>query len=59
MTEKVRIKIAAIVTALFLGAACTTGMLTHASPSDGFIREPGPTSHARAGAARCHSFPDQ
>jgi hypothetical protein len=33
MTDKVRIKIAAVVTALFLGAACTAGVLTHAHPS--------------------------
>jgi hypothetical protein len=29
MTEKVRIKIAALVTALFLGAVTTAGVLTH------------------------------
>jgi hypothetical protein len=29
MTEKVRIKIAVFVTALFLGAVCTAGVLTH------------------------------
>jgi hypothetical protein len=29
MTEKARIKIAALVTALFLGAVCATGVLTH------------------------------
>jgi hypothetical protein len=28
MTKKVRIKIAALVTALFLGAVCTAGVLT-------------------------------
>jgi hypothetical protein len=32
MTEEVRIKIAAIVTALFLGAVCTAGVLTHTHP---------------------------
>jgi hypothetical protein len=31
MTEKLRLKIAAVVTALFLGAVSTAGVLTHAS----------------------------
>src|SRR5450755_1853263 len=29
MTERLRIKIAALLTALFLGALCTAGVLTH------------------------------
>lgn len=32
MTERLRIKIAAVVTALFLGALCTAGVLTRTHP---------------------------
>ncbi len=33
MTERLRIKIAALITALFLGALCTAGVLAHTHTS--------------------------